>query len=650
MCEDAIGGLLTRGNAHVDPGPYTRAVARAAQSLGARIASAEAVGLRRDGARATHVDSDAGEHPLDGLVLAPGAWSEGPFGWLGLPAMTTPVKGELVLARVDSGAPAADLSWGPVGVYAAGPDRVLLGGTEDDAGLDSNATDDGRERVLSGVARLLPGLGEPDVLEHWAGLRPVSPDGLPIVGIAPGWSNVCLAGGSGRKGMLLRTRTGPRGGRAPARWRDVAADRAVRSGPGGAQVTSATNVPPLARNAAFRTECTGCGAVFEQGFVPFCPACGAMTDVSYDLDAVVLRDSPNPYERFVDLLPVRDPRLLPRNARFTPLVHSRELGAQLGLPHVYLKDETGLPTGTTKDRMAAIALPYLYECGVRGFTTSSTGNSSSAYARAIGQIPELRMWVFTAEAFRERLSLAGSDQAVDVVLEDATFVEAFAAAGRFADEHGLTSERGFFNPGRREGLKLAWLEATEQLSRPIDWYVQAISSAMGVYGVYNAARQLTALGRTERIPRLLCVQQETCAPMVTAFRAGAERIRPEDIVARPTGIAAAIMRGDPTRTYPHIRRIVLDSGGTFASVGEAEIRSACSALERSESIYPCFAAAAAFAGLVKARAEGTIGPDDTVLVNVTGANRPGTPPGASTLRLRRDAGGAWDFSALLPLE
>jgi threonine synthase len=371
-----------------------------------------------------------------------------------------------------------------------------------------------------------------------------------------------------------------------------------------------------------------------------------MSDVSYELDAVRLRDSANPYERFLDLLPVRDPALLPKDARFTPTVHAEALGADLQMPWLYLKDETGLPTATTKDRMAAIALPYLYECGVRGFTTSSTGNSSSAYARAIAQIPEMRMWVFTAAAFRERLALSGTEQAVDVVLEDATFVEAFAAAGQFADRHGLTSERGFFNPGRREGLKLAWLEAVDQVPRKIDWYVQAISSAMGVYGVYKAALQLVEMGQIERVPRLLCVQQETCAPMVTAWRDGSDRIRPQDIVRRPSGIAAAILRGDPTRTYPHIRRIVQESGGAFASVTEQQIRAARDELDRNESIRPCFAGAAAMAGLIKLRRAGIVGAEDTVLVNVTGANRTGTPPNDDTRWLRRGDDG-WDYTPLL---
>ena len=52
---------------------------------------------------------------------------------------------------------------------------------------------------------------------------------------------------------------------------------------------------------------------------------------------------------------------------------------------------------------------------------------------------------------------------------------------------------------------------------------------MGVYGVSRAAEQLYTMGRIDRLPHLLCVQQETCAPMVSAWEAGAERIRPEDI-------------------------------------------------------------------------------------------------------------------------
>lgn len=405
-----------------------------------------------------------------------------------------------------------------------------------------------------------------------------------------------------------------------------------------------TDTDTVQRAAAFRTECTGCARGLDAGFVPFCPDCGAMTDVSYDLPAVRLRDSPNPYLRFLDLLPVRDPALLPA-AGFTPTIHATRLGERLGMPWLYLKDETGLPTGTTKDRMAAIALPYLAECGVGAFTTSSTGNSSSAYAHAIARVPQLTMYVFTAAAFRHRLTLVPGEQIVDVVMDDATFVEAFEASGTFARRHQLAAERGFFNPGRREGLKLAFLEAAEQVPRTIDWYVQAVSSAMGVFGVDKGARQLHTLGLIDRPPRLLCVQQESCAPMVSAWRAGSEVIRAGDIVHRPTGIAQAILRGDPTRAYPHVRRITQHSGGTMVAVSEAEIRESRDLVAELEGIRVCFSAATAVAGLIRARSDAEVPLKDTVLVNLTGSDRDGTPPAERTHWVHR-SGDRWDFAAL----
>jgi len=371
----------------------------------------------------------------------------------------------------------------------------------------------------------------------------------------------------------------------------------------------------------FRTVCTGCRANLDGAYLPFCPDCGEPADVEYDLAAVRLADSANPYERFADLLPVDDRSLLPGDAEATATVHAKRLGEALGLERLYLKDETTLPTGTTKDRMAAVALAYLYEHGVRAFATSSTGNSSTAYGHAISRFPGLVMHLFTASEFADRVDLPKTEQVVETALEGATFVEAFAAAAAFARREGLVSESGFFNPGRREGLKLAWLEAVDQVPGPIDWYVQAVSSAMGVYGVFKAAKELRALGRIDRLPRLLCVQQESCAPMVSAWAAGSSRIRAEDVVARPSGIASAILRGDPSRAYPYVHAIVTESGGTFLAVSEDEIREAHSLVEELESLRPGFAAAAAVAGAAKLRRLGELAPDATVLVNLTGRDR-----------------------------
>jgi threonine synthase len=379
---------------------------------------------------------------------------------------------------------------------------------------------------------------------------------------------------------------------------------------------------PKRVKASFQHHCVKCGKLFPHRFNTFCDACDGMVDVRYDLDQVVLHDSPNSLERFLDLLPVVDPaNLLSQRMERTPCLHAKALGARLGLPWLFLKNETVLPTGTTKDRMAAVALAFLQECGVREFCTSSTGNSSSAFAHAIGRFPGCRLYLFTAEDFWDRVTYPEGAEVVSFVLRDASFVDAFKCAGEFALLRGMTPERGFFNPARREGLKLAFLEATEQVPRPIDWYVQAVSSAMGVYGAFKGARELLGLGRIPRLPRLLCVQQETCAPMVRAHQAGSERIRPEDIVRRPHGIAKAILRGDPSRAYPYVRNCVSASQGGFAAVSETEMREARLMVEELEGIEACFSASAALAGLIQRVRSGDFPCQDTVLVNITGRDR-----------------------------
>src|SRR5581483_5301442 len=169
-----------------------------------------------------------------------------------------------------------------------------------------------------------------------------------------------------------------------------------------------------------RHHCIDCGAEYLTGFHPFCAACGGMVDVEYDLAAVQLVPSDNPYIRFADLLPVRELRHRFPETRYTPVVHARALGRKLGLESLYLKNETVLPTRTTKDRMAAVALAYLHERGVRSFCASSTGNSSTSLSYAIRAHPDMHLFLFTAERFVPRVQHADQAQVTHIALHAAS--------------------------------------------------------------------------------------------------------------------------------------------------------------------------------------------------------------------------------------
>jgi threonine synthase len=346
-----------------------------------------------------------------------------------------------------------------------------------------------------------------------------------------------------------------------------------------------------------------------------------MVEVEYALDRVRLVDSADPYIRFAGLLPIGELHDRLPAATYTPLVHATVLGRDLGMSSIYLKNEVELPTRSTKDRMAAVSLAYLRERGVVAFCASSTGNSGTSFAYGMRAHPGMHLFLFTAEDFVHRVQYADHAQVTHFGMRDASFVEAADFATQYARRHGLVSESGFFNPGRREGLKLAFLEASEQAPGPIDWYVQAVSSAMGVYGAYKGASELLGMQRISRMPRMLCIQQENCSPMARAYAEGSDTIRPDHLVMRPAGIAEAILRGDPTRAYPHVRRVVKASGGDFVTVSEAEIRAARRRVEDGEGLSPCFSASAAVAGFIKQARRGVFSKDALVVINLTGGDR-----------------------------
>lgn len=348
-----------------------------------------------------------------------------------------------------------------------------------------------------------------------------------------------------------------------------------------------------------------------------------MVDAEYDIERVHLREDKNPLLRFFDLLPLRrESSICWLGDGNTPTVHARTLGQRFGLDKLFLKDETKNPTRTTKDRMASVVLSLFKDIGVSEFACSSTGNSSTSFATGVERFPGFKLHVFVGRDFLHRMNFDSSDRVKVYWVKDATFAEAHECARAFAQKNErVTGERGFFNPGRREGLKLAFLEGVLDLPESPRWYFQAVSSGMGVYGAWRGAQQLYQLGLIDNLPRLACVQQSSCAPMVESWRAGSPTTRPEDIVLQPTGIAEAILRGNPTNTYPHLYGVVQESGGTFESVSEEEIREAQQMLWELEGIHACEAASTTIAAVRKMSVAGQLRRDETIFVNLTGALR-----------------------------
>ena len=205
---EVYGAQFTQGNAAVEPLAYTRAIARAAVRRGSRILNAAATGLVLAGNRAEGVKTDQGVVSCDHVVIATGCWGGEPSDWLGVSVPVAPLKGEMLILDLPGGPLSQDLTHGKFSLFSRGDGFVWLGATETVEGYDVRPTASGRRELLAQGSRMLPVISDAQVVGHTVGLRPVTPDGLPMVGKVPGFYNVYLNTGAGTKGTLLSSGMG----------------------------------------------------------------------------------------------------------------------------------------------------------------------------------------------------------------------------------------------------------------------------------------------------------------------------------------------------------------------------------------------------------------------------------------------------------
>jgi threonine synthase len=373
-----------------------------------------------------------------------------------------------------------------------------------------------------------------------------------------------------------------------------------------------------------------------------CPRCNSQwREAEYDYETLAktlpLQLPGRPFDlwRYRELLPVRNPNAsLSLGEGGSPLIQAVNLGMMLGTPKLFIKDERQGPTGSFKDRQAAVTIAALKEAGITEMVAASTGNvaiSYSAYTSRAG----IKLWAFVtslvpAVKMRE-IALYGSQ----VVKVTGSYDQAKQIASEFARQRNLYQDLGARTITSIEAMKTIAFEISEQLTaiqgpvpsngkdqamwRTPDWYVQAVSGGMGPLGVYKGYRELKQMGLVNNIPAMAAIQAEGCAPMVTSFKQGLDKATP---VTSPKTRIETLATGDPGRSYTLLRDRILETKGTFESVTDEEAFRAMHALAKMEGVSAEPAAAVAFAGLFKLIRAGVIKPSDTIVVNCTGHTMP----------------------------
>lgn len=371
--------------------------------------------------------------------------------------------------------------------------------------------------------------------------------------------------------------------------------------------------------------CIACNAEQGPDFAAcVCPSCGGNLDVSYDyagIDPACSGDGG--IFRYSALLPVADPgKLLPLRVGDTPLHRARRLGRSHGLANVWLKDETGNPSASIKDRASAVALLRAIETGADTVAVASTGNAGSSTA-CIAAATGLRAIVFVPESAPVAKLTQSLAYGARVVAVRGNYDDAYELCLRACEHYGWFNRSTGFNPFTREGKKTASFEIAEQLGRVPDRVIVPTGDGNILSGVWKGWRDLYATGLVEYLPKIDCAQSERSAAISNAVaraRAGDGDIdwsRFDVGTVNAATVADSIAVDQPRDGLAAVRAIV-ESGGEAVTVADDDILGAVAELARLAGVFAEPAAAAPWAALKQLKANGSVAADETVVLLVTG--------------------------------
>jgi len=167
------------------------------------LENAKATGFVREAERVVGVSTESGELRADRVVVAAGAWSGGLLASLGLQLPVKPMKGEMILFKcAEDFLPRMVLAKGRYAIPRR-DGHILVGSTLEDVGFDKTPTQEALDSLRASAIELLPALADAEVVKHWAGLRPGSPEGIPYIGPVPGFEGLWLNCGHFRNGLVL---------------------------------------------------------------------------------------------------------------------------------------------------------------------------------------------------------------------------------------------------------------------------------------------------------------------------------------------------------------------------------------------------------------------------------------------------------------
>lgn len=301
----------------------------------------------------------------------------------------------------------------------------------------------------------------------------------------------------------------------------------------------------------------------------------------------------------------------------TPLIDAPRLAKQLGVKRLWIKDEGLNPTGSFKARGMSAAVTRAKALGVPGLVVPTAGNAGAALS-AYGAAAGIPVRVFAPESTPRPILETIRTLGATLVTVPGHIGDAGKQARAFAAESGYFDVSTLREPYRIEGKKTMGLELAEQLGwRLPDVIIYPTGGGTGLIGMWKGfaeLREMGWLGASAALPRMVSAQAEGCAPIVSAWRDGADHATPwENPQTHASGLRVPGPLGDRL-----ILRALRESQGDAEAASEAEIRSATAAIAKATGIDAAPEGGCALAVAERLVSQGRLSRDAEIVVYNTG--------------------------------